>query len=220
MKIVIAGGQTKADFLIGMFKNEHHKLVVINDTLTYGSFLAKKHQIDVIINNPTKRYVLEEAKIANFDVLVALLPNDADNMAVCQLAKTVFHVKKTVASVSDPRNVEYFKAMGVDTALSATYMISKYIEKASVLEGIARSIITEFDSLAITTITIPANSTMAEKSLLEVNLPAGISVVAIMRNDQIIVPKGQTVLYPQDRVLIISNPKQQEEAVELFSHTK
>ena len=32
MKIVIAGGQSKADFLIEMFKKEHHKLVVINDS--------------------------------------------------------------------------------------------------------------------------------------------------------------------------------------------
>lgn len=154
MKIVIAGGQSKADFLIEMFKKEHHKLVVINDSLSYGTYLAKKHKVDVIINDPTSKFVLEEAQIENFDVLVALLPNDADNLALCQIAKSVFSVKKTVASVSDPRNVQYFRMMGVDTAISATYMISKYIEKASVLEGIARSIVTEFEALAITTITI------------------------------------------------------------------
>ena len=131
MKIVIAGGQSKADFLIEMFKKEHHKLVVINDSLSYGTYLAKKHKVDVIINDPTSKFVLEEAQIENFDVLVALLPNDADNLALCQIAKSVFSVKKTVASVSDPRNVQYFRMMGVDTAISATYMISKYIEKAS-----------------------------------------------------------------------------------------
>ena len=205
MKIVIAGGQSKADFLIEMFKKEHHKLVVINDSLSYGTYLAKKHKVDVIINDPTSKFVLEEAQIENFDVLVA---------------KSVFSVKKTVASVSDPRNVQYFRMMGVDTAISATYMISKYIEKASVLEGIARSIVTEFEALAITTITIEKNSIMADKSLAVINLPSGISIGAVMRENDVIVPRGSTVLYPGDKVLVISSSKQQQDAIDLFAQTK
>ena len=212
MKIVIAGGQSKADFLIEMFKKEHHKLVVINDSLSYGTYLAKKHKVS--------KFVLEEAQIENFDVLVALLPNDADNLALCQIAKSVFSVKKTVASVSDPRNVQYFRMMGVDTAISATYMISKYIEKASVLEGIARSIVTEFEALAITTITIEKNSIMADKSLAVINLPSGISIGAVMRENDVIVPRGSTVLYPGDKVLVISSSKQQQDAIDLFAQTK
>ena len=185
MKIVIAGGQSKADFLIEMFKKEHHKLVVINDSLSYGTYLAKKHKVDVIINDPTSKFVLEEAQIENFDVLVALLPNDADNLALCQIAKSVFSVKKTVASVSDPRNVQYFRMMGVDTA-----------------------------------ITIEKNSIMADKSLAVINLPSGISIGAVMRENDVIVPRGSTVLYPGDKVLVISSSKQQQDAIDLFAQTK
>lgn len=220
MNIVIAGGQTKADFLIEMFKKEHHKIVVINDTVAYASYLAKKHKIEVIVNDPTNRLVLEEANIDKFDVMVALLPNDADNLAVCQLAKNVFHIKKTVASVSDPRNVEYFKILGVDTAISATFMISKYIEKASVLESIARSIVTEFDSLAITTVTVKEECVLAYQTLADINLPVGISIGAVMRKNQIIIPKGNTELHPEDKVLIISSNEHQQEAIDLFAKTK
>lgn len=38
MNIVIAGGQTKADFLISMFKKGKHNLVVINDDEDYADF--------------------------------------------------------------------------------------------------------------------------------------------------------------------------------------
>ena len=110
--------------------------------------------------------------------------------------------------------------MGVDTAISATYMISKYIEKASVLEGIARSIVTEFEALAITTITIEKNSIMADKSLAVINLPSGISIGAVMRENDVIVPRGSTVLYPGDKVLVISSSKQQQDAIDLFAQTK
>ena len=81
MRIVIAGGQTKADFLIGMFKKNHHKLVVINDTPSYAEYLVQKHKIDVIVNDATSKAALADAGIENFDVLVALLPSDADKTA-------------------------------------------------------------------------------------------------------------------------------------------
>ncbi len=217
MRIVIAGGQTKADFLIGMFKKNHHKLVVINDTTSYAEYLVQKHKIDVIVNDATSKAALADAGIENFDVLVALLPSDADNLAVCQLAKNVFHVKKTVAAVSDPKNVPYFKLLGIDSAISATYLIAKQIEKASVLESAAHSIVTEFDSLAITTMSVQENSLFNGMSLKDIALPEGISIGAIMRKEEVIVPKGNTVLQTDDRVLIISNSQRQEEAIRLFN---
>lgn len=220
MKIAIIGGQTKADFLIDMFKRENHRLVVVNDTAEYGAYLSKKYNIDVLVNDPAKRYVLEEAEIYDFDVLVSLLPNDADNLAVCQIAKKILRIKKTVVSVSNPRNVEYFKSLGVDTVLSATYMISKYIEKASVLEGIARSIITEFESIAITTITVKNESQVVDKSLIKLALPSGISVAAIMRENEVIIPKGETVLKGGDRLLVISDADKQQRVIDQFAAEK
>lgn len=216
MKIVIAGGQTKADFLISMFKKEKHHLVVINDTEEYADFLSKKHHLNVIVADPTKVFVLREAGIEDYDVIVALTPDDADNLAICQLAKKLLHVHKTVAAVSDPKNVEYFRALGVDTAISATFLISKYIEKASVLENMTRSIVSEFDSLAITTITVLENSLVANRTLSDIALPAGISLGAIMRQDKVIVPNGNSMILPGDKILIITSAEMQNKAIALI----
>lgn len=217
MKIVIAGGQTKADFLIGMFKKEKHHLVVINDTVEYADFLSKKHRLKVIAADPTKSFVLRDAHIDNYDVIVALTPDDADNLAICQLAKKLLHIHKTVAAVSDPKNVEYFQALGVDTAISATFLISKYIEKASVLETMTRAIVSEFESLSITTIRVQENTFVANRTLSDISLPDGISIGAIMRRDQVIVPNGKSLIKPEDRILVITSSAMQNKAIALIT---
>ena len=51
MKIVVAGGQNKADFLIGLLLEKKHKIKIINDNADYGTYLAKsmEYQFSLMI---------------------------------------------------------------------------------------------------------------------------------------------------------------------------
>ena len=104
--------------------------------------------------------------------------------------------------------------------ICATYLISKYIEKASILENMTRTIVSEYDSLAITSIIIQENSMMAGRTLSQIKLPNGISLGAIMRGNDVIVPNGQTTIYPNDKILIITPSNLQEKAIELINSKK
>ncbi len=217
MNIVIAGGQTKADFLISMFKKEKHNIVVINDSYEYAEYLSKKHHIDVIVGDATSPFILNGASIENFDIIIAITPSDTDNLMICQLGKKLLNIHKSVASVENPKNVLYFNSLGVDTALSATFLISKYIEKASILENVTRTIVTEFDSLSITTITVQDNTYVSNRSLSEIKLPSGISIGAILRNDKVIVPNGKSIIKPDDKILVITSSDMQKTAINLIN---
>lgn len=216
MNIVIAGGQTKADFLISMFKKEKHNLIVINDNYEYADYLSKKHGIDVIVGDATSTVILSESNINNFDIIVAITPSDTDNLMICQLGKKLFNIHKTVASVSDPKNVEHFTRLGVDTAISATFLISKYIEKASILENMTRTIVTEFDSLSITTMTIQDDFYVNHRSLSEIKLPEGVSIGAILRGNEVMVPNGKSVIESGDKILIITSSDMQKTAINII----
>lgn len=131
MKIVVAGGRSKADFLIGSLLEKKHEVTVINDEEAYCRYLSEKYNIPVVVGNPCKRYVLEEAEIDHADILIALRPGDPDNLAICQTAKKIFHVERAVATVSNPRNVSVFKKLGVNTAISAMY--TSFLEETTML---------------------------------------------------------------------------------------
>ena len=87
MKIVVAGGRSKADFLIGSLLEKKHEVTVINDEEAYCRYLSEKYNIPVVVGNPCKRYVLEEAEIDHADILIALRPGDPDNLATVRLQK-------------------------------------------------------------------------------------------------------------------------------------
>ena len=111
MKIVIAGGKSKADYLIRLLLGKKHRLVVINDDADYCAYLSQQHKIPVICGDPCKLYVLDEADIGDSDIIIALKPEDADNLAICQTAKRVYRVRKPWRLSAIPRAWKYSSAL-------------------------------------------------------------------------------------------------------------
>ena len=60
--------------------------------------------------------------------MLAVTADDEDNLIALQMAKKHFRVKKTIARVNNPSNVEIFKMLGVDDAVSATDVLLGALE--------------------------------------------------------------------------------------------
>ena len=175
MRIAVAGGKTKADYLIRMLLSKGHELVVINDDREYCTYLCQTHRIPVIHGDPCKLYVMDEAGIEGFDIMIALKPSDADNLAICQTAKRIYHIRKTVAVVGNPKSVDIFKRLGVSTAISATY-----------------------------------------RKLCDMELGEDAIICCIVRGSKIIMPKGQTGIQANDKLLVLSTPDSQNRVIGLI----
>lgn len=132
MKVGIAGGREEAYYLIGLLMKDKHKLVVINDDRTYCEHLAAEYdKVSVVYGNPGSEEVLSDAGIKGADVMIALSGKDADNLEICQLAKQMFSVKKTVCMVKNPGNVKIFKELGIDQVISPVHILAQYITQSS-----------------------------------------------------------------------------------------
>lgn len=217
MRIVVAGGRNKADFLIGSLLEKKHTVVVINDDEAYCQYLSEKYNIPVVIGNPCKQYILEEADIYDADILIALRPNDPDNLAICQSAKKIFHVKKAVATVSNPKNVSIFKKLGVNTAISATYTIAKIIEQASTIENLVNSLSIEHEKIVMIEILLTKDCEVTGKKIKHLVLPENAIICCILRAVDMIVPNGDTVLQEHDKLLVLTQPQLQDEVLAIFS---
>jgi trk system potassium uptake protein TrkA len=71
---------------------------------------------------------LSQTGIERADAIVAVTADDEDNLIALQMAKKHFKVKKTIARVNNPTNVEIFKMLGVDDAVSATDVLLGALE--------------------------------------------------------------------------------------------
>ena len=213
MRIVIVGGYNKADFLVDSLLKKNHKLVVVNENKDYSEYLSMKYDISVVCGDPCKQYLLEEAEIDDFDILISLMEKDQDNFAICQTAKKIYNIKKVVCIVTDPKNVDIFKKLGLDTVISATYSISKLIEQASTIESLMNTLSLENEKIIMSEILIDKNYLSVGKKLAEIVFPENAIISCILRNNSMIVPNGNTVIEFGDKLFIISTPENQKEAL-------
>lgn len=137
MNIVMVGGRKKIDFLAQSLLAKGHNITMIHDDECYCKFLARTHDAPVICGDGTKPYLLEDANIEGADIVIALTPKDADNLVICQLARKVYGVKRVFATVSNPKNVEVFKKLGINTVISATYIVAGIIEQMASINEVA-----------------------------------------------------------------------------------
>lgn len=214
MKIAIAGGRDEADFLIGLLLMGKHKLIVMNEDKAYCEHLASVYdRISVIYGDPSKEYVMNDAEVRGFDVMIALCDKDADNLLICQMAKRLFAVKKTVCTVRNPKNVEIFEILGVDRAISATYMLAHFIEQASVLEDLVKVVPLENEQVLVNEMKVKSNCPAMDKKIVELKLPKGTIISCIIRDAEVFVPGGESKIMAGDRLVVMTTPKNQLEAV-------
>lgn len=126
MKIAVAGGRETADYLIGLLKRAGHKVAVIQEDRACCEHLSAKYDLAVTCGDPCREEVLADAGIRGCSLFLALLPEDADNLEVCQMAKRLFEVEKTACLVQNPANVEIFESLGVDHAVSPAQLLAGY----------------------------------------------------------------------------------------------
>lgn len=203
----------EADFLIGSLLKKKHKVVAINEDRAWCEHLAEAHQISVICGDPCKEYVLRDARIAEFDVIISLMPQDYDNLGICQMARQLFSVKKAVCVVSNPQNVEIFRKLGVNTAISAAHLVSTVIEQATTFESLVRALSLEEGKVSIIELFVEEGFSCIGKKLSELKFPENAIVGCVIRNTNMFVPNGQTVLQLNDKLFIVASPDAQDKAV-------
>lgn len=215
MKIVIVNGKSEADFLIATLKDTH-KLKVINSDKNYATYLCDTHKIPVTCGNACKKYILDNAEITGFDVLIALGPTDADCLAICHLAKENYNISKTVCVVENPRNVELFKSFGVTEVISSAFMAAKQIAQISTLDSLVNSFTLDNSDTTVTELEVSEKSEVIDKEIQHLHLPQGVIIAGIIRGTQMIVPNGKCKIFGGDKVVLISHASLQGRLINLF----
>ena len=135
MKVLIVGGGTTLFFLCRTFAARGYEVVVINRDREECVQLARELSATVVCGDGSDAAVLKDAGAMAADAVLAITPNDEDNLVTCQLAALKFGVPRAVALANDPDNAEVFEKLGV-SSFSTTRSVSSLIEQRASLEQI------------------------------------------------------------------------------------
>ena len=110
MRIIIMGGGKLGAHLAENMLDRKYTVHMIEQDKFLCRRLANKLDAEILCGDGTEISTLTDAETENADCFIAVTGSDQDNLVACQLAKRQFHVKKVIARVNNPRNMQAMRA--------------------------------------------------------------------------------------------------------------
>jgi len=219
MKVLIAGGEPAGSQLASLLLEQNHEVCVVEHRPEVLCHLHQELPTETIYeDNATDPKVLEDAGIRNVDVLVACTSNDADNLVLCYLAKTRYHVPRTIGRINNPRHAWLFNGkLHVDVALNESSILAHLIEEEMSLGEMMTLLKLRRGPFSLVEVLIQTGVKATGAAIKDLPLPEQCVIVAVIRQGKMVVPRGATKLEDGDEVLAVTDAPGAEKLAELLT---
>src|SRR6478672_1623133 len=201
MYIIIVGGGKVGYYLTKTLVNEGYEVLLIERKPQKVATFTERFGSVVLQGDGAEVTTLDKAGAARADVVVAVTGEDEDNLVICQVAKKRFDVPKTIARVNNPKNEQIFKLLGIDVTVSQTNIILNIIEQEIPERPLVHLMTLKHAQLAIVETVVAEGSPVAGQPISAIQLPPNVVISAVLRDDQLLIPRGETLLLPGDEVI-------------------
>ena len=203
-RVMILGGSNIALYLAKSLSKQHISVTIIEQDRERCHELTELLDNTVIIHGDgTDINLLEDERMDTMDAFVGTTGFDEENLLMALVAKQA-GVYKTVAKISRRNYIKIIDRLGIDVALNPIF-----ITESNILKLIRGGRITSVSLLIgeegeVTEISISDNLAVVGKSLKELVLPNGVVIGAIVRNGEVIIPNGKTIIKANDKIIVFS----------------
>lgn len=219
MRILIVGGGKLGYYLAKTLTPGKHHLVLVDEDQDVCKKIANElsdRNIEVINGDGTDVVFLGDADIEHADILIAATGYDETNLVACLLAKNYFSVPRTIARVNNPKNINIFKQLGVDSVVSSTALIADIIELEVDWSCLNNMLSQPAGSIRLKEIRVGRHAGVIGKTIAQLSLPAGTMIVALIRDKHLIVPDGQTAIQGGDYMVAIIQSEKTDSIIRQF----
>ncbi len=204
-RAMIVGGGRLGLRLAKRFEATDIKTKIIDSDPARCARLAEEvHKTVVLQGDGSDQELLAEEHIENMDVVVSLTSDEQTNILISLLAKRM-GAANTVTKISKFNYIPLMSTIGVEQVvsprLSAINSILQHIRKGKVLSAIS---LKEEQAEILEAVAL-STSDLVGKPLKKLDMPKDTLVIAIIRGEEIIIPAGDSIINPEDRVIIFAH---------------
>jgi len=205
MNVTIIGAGKVGTFLAKDLCDAGHSVLVIERDEDLVGHLSKEIGCRWMVGDGCELATLATCGLTECDVLVASTGDDEDNLVTSLLAKQEYAIPRVIARVNHPKNHWLFTpAWGVDVAVSTPHLISSLVEEAVSVGSIVRLLQFSRSGARLVEVTLAPGSPAIDRTIEELALPRSASVVAVVREGELAVPRGDTLLREADEVICLT----------------
>src|SRR5256886_4727221 len=169
---------------VTLIESDRRRYLVIEQELEHA----------VQYGDATELWVGGRGGIQRADRVIAVPGDDEDNILVCQVAKEKYLVERIIARVNNPRNLQHFKLLGIQPAVSATDLILRLIEHEVPRYGLVHLLALEEERLEIIELEVSSDAPTVGATAGDISLPEGSLIISALREGAGFVPKPDTVI--------------------------
>ena len=217
MKVAIAGAGAVGTFIATDLAAAGHEVHLLEREAKVVNRLQPSVNVYWHTVDACEYDSLNAVGLSDVDVVVAATGDDEDNLVISLLAKQEFAVPRVIARVNNPKNHWLFdESWGVDVAVSTPHLLTALVEEAVSVGSLVRLL--NLDGGArLVELTLAGSSPAAGRNLADLAVPRDASIVAVIRNRHVIVPRGDTVLAVGDEVIALVTGEVEDELSKLLA---
>jgi len=213
MKIIVCGAGSVGKSIVSYLAKGSSDVIVIDDNQRRLDELAQEFDILPILGAPSHPDVLERAGAKDCDIILAVTESDEVNMIICQLAYSLFAVRKKIASVRSDTFLDPLWGMlyndnhlPIDLLISPDIDVAEHILKILQYPGCSGLLSVLNDKYHIMTLKITGDNPFAEMPLNQIikQFDSGsVGFVNVIHNNVAILPNMYDTLQAGDDVNLL-----------------
>jgi trk system potassium uptake protein len=204
-RVVIFGGSRVGVLTASGLQKRGVKVKVIESNATRcREIAALLDKVDVLEGDGTDRSFVIEQGIPSADAFVATSENDEINILCALLAKTL-GVPRVMVVINKPGYIPMVEAVGIDVAAVPTILAANKIIRFVLHGGVISTALIEGQQLEAIEFVTNLKASVANKTVAEAGFPKEAKIVAIVRNETVIIPPNDSIIQPGDHVIIVTS---------------
>jgi len=215
MRVVIAGGGSVGRFIAEHLHLAGHDVVIVDNdaaVVRQGHRSGEPAGVEWMEGDACELTTLALAAVDGADVVAAVTGDDEDNLVVSLLAKQEFGVPRVVARVNNPKNEWMFNELwGVDVSVSTPHLLTALVEEAVSVGSFVRLLSFEGGRARLAEVTLAEGSPADGREIADLAIPRDATVVAVLRAERLMVPRGDTILRVGDEVVVLVTEESEDE---------
>jgi len=225
--LVISGekqGQNIADRLLAkdeyqmMFRSAEHQITFIEEDEDLCKELEQRYHSPIYQGDGAKKELLVQVGIDNIDVVIAAFEDDGRNVIAALQAKQL-KLEKVIAIVKNHEYKQLLEQNGI-IVVNAPWATAAMVE--NILDNPVLAQLFEFGigAASLLEVSVPVNAKVIGELIRDIEIPKGCLIAAIIRNTQFVVPRGDTDIAVDDRVIFIGPASAIKKAFDIFMQKK
>lgn len=211
MRVLIVGAGEVGFSAAQMLSREGHDVVVVEEDERLVDRATDQLDALVLQGNGASPKILSEVGAQKSELLVAVTSSDEVNITACLVAKSQ-GVKRTVARL---RNNDYYDSkspfsrdvLGIDFVIHPERAAAEEIREALRVPGSVNVETFADRSIEVAEVILKKDSPAVGREVKDVELPERSLIVGVVRKDETIIPRGNTVLGEGDHIFLLSEQR-------------